>query len=95
MRYLPKKGRKRKSNVRSSELFVVALKFDCVFLPVTAPESRGDRLPAAAAAAPGHTEPQPVSGTVPGLLTAAGQRERWHLMHKGNRYDTETILQPR
>lgn len=40
---------------------------------VIAPESRGDKLPAAAAAAPGHTGPQPITAAVPGLLTPAGQ----------------------
>lgn len=40
---------------------------------VAPPKSRGDQFPAAAAAAPGHTEPQPIAGAVPGLLTAAGQ----------------------
>lgn len=40
---------------------------------VIAPESRGDKLPAAAAAAPGHAGPQPITTAVPGLLTPAGQ----------------------
>lgn len=45
----------------------------CVCLSVPAEESRGDQLPAAAAAAPGCTGPQPVTAAVPGLLMPAGR----------------------
>lgn len=45
--------------------------FVCV--SVSAQEPGGDQLLAAAAAAPGCTEPQPVTPAVPGLLTPAAQ----------------------
>lgn len=41
---------------------------------VVAQESGGDKLPAAAAAAPGHAGPQPITAAVPGLLMPADQR---------------------
>lgn len=41
-------------------------------LPVTSQEPGGDKLPAAAAAAPSYTEPQPITAAVPGLLTLGG-----------------------
>lgn len=40
---------------------------------VSAQESGGDQLPAAAAAAPGLTEPQSSTAAVPGLLTRTDQ----------------------
>lgn len=51
--------------------FEIELK--CLCPSVSAQKSRGDQLPAAAAAAPGLTEPQPSTAAVPGLLTTTDQ----------------------
>lgn len=58
----------KKSSIYSAHIFPMCVCV-CVGPPVFAQESGGDQLPPAAAAVSSYTESQPVTASVPGLLT--------------------------